>query len=471
MCVIRGLIKPLDREVKQTSEIGSPALRFARRVPSLAARMRISVFGLGYVGAVTAAGLAKRGHGIVGVDVRPHKVELFNQGQSPVHEPGLDELLRAARAGGRLRATGNAFEAVTGTDLSVVCVGTPSTVTGSLDLSSVRQVLKEIRGALRSRPKPHALVIRSAMLPGSTGRLVSELLVELEAAGTLSICYHPEFLREGTAVTDFEDPSLTLIGTRQGGKPPALVCDLVVGGPPVVVNWQTAELVKYACSAFHATKVAFANEVGRMAKGMQLDGCGIMELLCRDTRLNLSPVYLKPGNPFGGPYLPRDVRALAHQGRLQGMNLPLLESLPLSNERHLQSLLSLIAESGCQEVIILGLALNAETDDLRESPMVEVAQALLGRGYRVRIYDPQLNPGKAIGNNGRSIQVRMPHLASLLHADLAQALGDRGLVVAAQRCASLRDLAKALTARHRVLDVYGWPELRELPVSYEGLCW
>jgi GDP-mannose 6-dehydrogenase len=433
--------------------------------------MRISVFGLGYVGAVSAGCLAKRGHGIVGVDVRAHKVDLFNRGQSPVHEPGLDELLRSAWEEGLLRATSNAHEAVIGTDLSVVCVGTPSTVTGALDLSSVRQVLKEIRGALRSRPKSHALVIRSAMLPGNTARLVSELLVELEAAGTLSICYHPEFLREGAAVADFEDPSLTIVGTRQGGRLPPLVSESLVGGTPVVVNWQTAELVKYACSAFHATKVAFANEVGRMAKGMQLDGCGVMELLCRDTRLNLSPVYLKPGNPFGGPYLPRDVRALAHQGRLQGMNLPLLESLPLSNERHLQSLLSLIAESGCQDVVILGLALNAETDDLQESPMVEVAQALLGRGYRVRIYDPQLNPGKAIGNNGRSIQVRMPHLASLLHADLAQAVGEHGLVVAAQRCASVADLAKALTARHRVLDVYGWPELRTLPASYEGFCW
>jgi len=433
--------------------------------------MRISVFGLGYVGAVTAGCLAKRGHAIVGVDVRPHKVELFNAGQTPVLEPGLDELLKAAQSSGLLRATNNAYEAVTGTDVSIVCVGTPSTVTGALDLSSVRQVLKEIRGALRSRPKSHALVIRSAMLPGSTARLVSELLVELEAAGTLSICYQPEFLREGAAVADFEDPSLMIVGTRQGGKPPPVLSELLLGNKPVVVSWQMAELVKYACSAFHATKVAFANEVGRMAKGMQIDGCAVMELLCQDTRLNLSPVYLKPGNPFGGPYLPRDVRALAHQGRLQGLNLPLLESLPPSNERHLQSLLSLIAESGCQEVVILGLALNAETDDLRESPMVEVAQALLGRGSRVRIYDPQLNPGKAIGNNGRSINVRMPHLASLLHADLAKAVGEQGLVVAAQRCASLTDLAKAITPRHRLLDVYGWPELRTLSAPYEGFCW
>jgi GDP-mannose 6-dehydrogenase len=433
--------------------------------------MKISIFGLGYVGAVTAGCLAKQGHSIVGVDIHPQKVELFNQGVPPIVEPGLDALLKEAKAGGLLRATLHCNEAVAATEVSIVCVGTPSTVTGSLDLSYVRQVLKEIRAALRSKPKSHGLVIRSTMVPGSTARLVSELLVELEANGSLFVAYYPEFLREGSAVADFEHPVLTVVGTRDGGRPPAALLSALSAERAVIVNWQAAEFLKYACNAFHATKVAFANEIGRMAKAMQIDGRAVMELLCQDNRLNLSSYYLRPGNPFGGSCLPKDLRALTHHGRIQGMQLPVLESLLPSNERHLQSLLHLIVESGQQEIVILGLSFKSETDDLRESPMVEVAQALLGRGYRVRIYDPQLNLARLVGSNKRAIDTRMPHLASLLSEDLAQAVGAQGLVIAAQRCASLAELGAVLTPRHRILDVNGWLELRTLPVKYEGFCW
>ena len=433
--------------------------------------MRISIFGLGYVGAVTAACLARRGHQVVGVDIQPQKVELFDQGVPPIVEPGLEPLLREAKAKGLLRATQHCAEAVAASDISIVCVGTPSTVTGALDLSIVRQVLKEIRAVLRSRPKSHALVIRSTMLPGSTARLVSELLVELEANGSLSICYYPEFLREGTAVEDFEHPSLVVVGTRDGGRPPSALAGGLFGERMVVVNWQTAELLKYTCNAFHATKVVFANELGRLAKAMQIDGRTILELLCQDTRLNLSSYYLRPGNPFGGSCLPKDVRALVHHGRILGIHLPVLENLLPSNERHLHGLLQLIVESGQQEVVILGLSFKEATDDLRESPMVEVAQALLGRGYQVRIYDPQLNLARLVGSNKRAIDARMPHLASLLREQLAQAVGEQGLLIVAQRCASIAELAAIITPRHRVLDVNGWVELRSLPVKYEGFCW
>jgi GDP-mannose 6-dehydrogenase len=433
--------------------------------------MKISIFGLGYVGAVTAGCLARQGHSIVGVDVHPQKVELFNQGAPPIVEPGLEGLLREAKAKGLLRATLQCSEAMVSTDVSIVCVGTPSTVTGSLDLSYVRQVLKEIRAVLRSRPKSHALVIRSTTLPGSTARLVSELLVDLEANGSLTVCYYPEFLREGSAVADFETPMLSVVGTRDGSRPGAALMSGLFGEKTVVVNWQTAEMLKYACNAFHVTKIAFANEIGRMAKGMQIDGRLIMDLLGQDTRLNVSTYYLQPGNPFGGPCLPKDVRALTHHGRIQGMQLPVLESLLPSNDRHQQHLLQLIAESGQREIIILGLSFKSETDDLRESPMVEVAQALLGRGYQVRIYDPQLNLARLVGSNKRVIDTKMPHLASLLHEDLRQALGEQGLLVAAQRCAPIADLARVVTPKHRILDVNGWVELRSLPARYEGFCW
>jgi GDP-mannose 6-dehydrogenase len=433
--------------------------------------MKISIFGLGYVGAVTAGCLSKHGHSIVGVDVHPQKVEAFNQGIAPIVEPGLDELLSKAREQGLLRATCSSEEAIKTTDFSIICVGTPSALTGALDLSFVRGVVGEIAKILRATGKMHSLVLRSTMLPGSTSALVAELAADLQASGQLSVFYFPEFLRESTAVADFENPSLVVVGTKDGARPPKELTLSLFGEQAQVVNWQTAEMVKYACNAFHAAKIAFANEVGRVGKELQVDAQTVMALLCRDTKLNLSPYYLKPGNPFGGSCLPKDVRALTHHARQHGVNLPLLESLLLSNERHLQSLLALISQSGQSEVVILGLSFKSNTDDLRESAMVEVAQTLLGRGYRLRIYDPALNLAALVGSNKRLIDTRMPHLASLLQTDLKRALGERGLILAAQKCASIEDLAKAVTHEHHVLDINGWPELRSLPARYEGFCW
>ncbi|PYM11266.1 MAG: hypothetical protein DME18_14440 [Verrucomicrobia bacterium] len=243
------------------------------------------------------------------------------------------------------------------------------------------------------------------------------------------------------------------------------------GAGASVVNWPTAEMVKYACNAFHATKIAFANEIGRLGKLLNIDSGTVMALLCADTKLNLSPSYLRPGNPFGGSCLPKDLRALNQLSRQRGAALPLLEHLLASNEQHLRSLLQLIERAKQSDVVILGLSFKSNTDDLRESAMVEVAQNLIGRGYRVRIYDPQLNLVKLVGSNKRDIDSRMPHLASLLHDDLALAIGQGGLIIAAQRCATIAELAKVITPNHYLLDVNGWPELRSLPGKYEGFCW
>lgn len=432
--------------------------------------MNISIFGLGYVGVVTAGCLTKRGHTIVGVDVSPQKVESFNAGLPPIVEPGLADLLGTAKAKQLLKGTTDAEEAIAETELSIVCVGTPSRLTGALDTGFVRGVVQQIAAALGRKRRRHVLVLRSTMLPGSTEHLVREFLSDLTEAGQVQVFYYPEFLREGTAVADFENPSLAVVGTPDGGRPPAELTAALFDCA-AVVNWSTAEMTKYACNAFHATKVAFANEIGRVGKQMGVDARAVMDLLCRDTKLNLSPYYLKPGNPFGGSCLPKDVRALTSHGRINGVNLPLLESLLQSNERHLQSLLGLIAESGQSDVCILGLSFKRNTDDLREAPMVEVAQTLLGRGFRVRIFDPALNLGALVGANKRVIDTRMPHLASLLCSDLASALGQKGLIVVAQQCASLGELKQYVTAAHHLLDVNGWAELEELPSKYTGLCW
>ena len=447
------------------------ALSLASRLPDFRARMRISIFGLGYVGAVTAGCLARHGHSIVGVDVNPQKVEAFNRGVPPIVEPGLDDLLKEAKAKRLLRATLSCEEAIAETEVSIVCVGTPSKPGGAPDLSFVRNVTRQIGEALRKKVKEHSLVLRSTMLPGSTAQLAQDFLSDLTSARVLRVYFYPEFLRESTAVADFDDPALAVVGTSDGSAPPAGLMRGLFGEKATVTDWPMAELVKYVCNYFHATKIAFANEVGRLGKQMQIDSRQVMELVCQDTKLNLSPVYLRPGNPFGGSCLPKDVRALAHHARQHGLNLPVLENVLSSNERHLQSLLGHIAESGQTEVVILGLAFKAHTDDLRESAMLEVAQTLLGRGYRLRIYDPALNLETLVGSNKRVIDTKMPHLASLLHADLGGALGGRGLVLAAQKCASVAELRKYVTARHQVLDVNGWPELRELPCKYEGFCW
>jgi GDP-mannose 6-dehydrogenase len=433
--------------------------------------MNISIFGLGYVGAVTAGCLAKAGHSVVGVDVHPQKVADFNRGVPPIVEPGLDELLREAKAKSRLRATQSCDEAIATTELSIVCVGTPSTASGALDLNFVRGVAKQISDALQKNPKPHTLVFRSTMLPGSTADIVKDLLGDLERSGALKVFYYPEFLRESTAVADFENPSLAVVGSRDGIRPPEELMRALFGEKAAVVNWQTAEMIKYACNAFHATKISFANEIGRVSKELGIDSQAVMNLLCQDTKLNLSPYYMRPGNPFGGSCLPKDVRALTNCARQLGVNLPVLESLLPSNERHLQALLQLIANAGQREVIILGLSFKANTDDLRESAMVEVAQTLLGRGYQLRIYDPALNLSALVGANKRVVDAQMPHLASLLKPDLASALGDRGIVVAAQKCASVAELKKVVSSQHHVIDVNGWLELRELPSRYEGFCW
>ncbi len=432
--------------------------------------MDVSIFGLGYVGAVTAGCLAARGHRIVGVDVAASKVAELNKGHPPIIEPGLDHLLADSLAAGRLRATTDAAEAVRSTRVSLVCVGTPSSLSGALDLGYVRQVTREIVTAAAAKPAPHALVFRSTMLPGSTRSLVAEFASEAVDSGRLQVFFYPEFLREGTAVKDFDEPSLAAVGTRDSTPPPGELVELF-GKDAAVVSWESAELLKYACNAFHATKVTFANEIGRLGKALGLDAAAVMQLLCRDTRLNISPYYLRPGNPFGGSCLPKDVRALVHHARQSGASLPLVEGLLPSNERHLQSLLELVAASGQREIIILGLSFKAHTDDLRESAMVEVAQHCLGRGYVVRIYDPQLNLAALVGANKRVIDTRMPHLASLLHPDLPTAIGTKGLLIVSQKCAPLADLARVTTPDHQILDINGWPELRQLPASYQGLCW
>lgn len=433
--------------------------------------MNVSIFGLGYVGAVTAGCLAELGHAVTGVDVQSSKVDAFNSGRSPIVEPELDGLLQAARADGRLTATTDAAAAVAATEASIICVGTPSLESGRLNLDYVRKVCEQIAAALRASGKPHVLIFRSTMLPGSTRQLVRDFLADLQASGQVKIYYCPEFLREGTAVRDFREPSLAVVGTHDGAEPESSEARQLLGGSPAVLAWEGAEAIKYSCNYFHALKVGFANEIGRLCKFLGVDGGRVMEVVCSDTRLNISPYYMKPGNPFGGSCLPKDVSALLSLARQEGLNLPLLDSTLDSNQAHLDLLLKRITARGARRIGLLGLAFKADTDDLRGSPMVAVAETLLGRGYELRIYDPNLQLSRLVGANEAEIQRRMPHLASLLRDDPREVVETSELIVASQKCVPVADLAAWAQPDQAVLDVNGWRDLAGLAWQYEGLCW
>ncbi len=436
-----------------------------------AAAQRVSVFGLGYVGTVTAACLAGRGHRVVGVDVQQEKVDAINAGRSPVVEPFVDELIARGSRTGHLSATISASAAIGDTAISVVCVGTPSLDSGKLNLSFVRSATRQIVAALDASSHRHTVIFRSTMLPGSTRQLCAELLAPLVASRRLQVLYCPEFLREGHAVADFQQPSISVAGTHDGMPPGDPAPIELFAGSPRVLRWEGAELLKYSCNYYHAIKVGFANEIGRLAKSVGEDGLALMDVLCNDTRLNTSSSYLRPGNAFGGSCLPKDVSALRAFGRETGMSLPLLDGTLTTNQAHVDEILSLISSKQQRRIGILGLAFKPDTDDLRGSPMVTVAETLIGRGYEVIIHDPLLQLHRLVGANAHEIRRRMPHLASLLADRAVDAIERSDVVVASHRCASREELASVVRADQSVIDLVGWDELRGLPWHYEGCCW
>ncbi len=431
----------------------------------------ISVFGLGYVGSVTAACLAERGCRVIGCDVQAAKVEQIRAGEAPISEPGLEALIRTQLDAGRIDATTDAGAAVAGSEVSLVCVGTPSTASGGLDLRFVEAVAGEIAAGIREKEGRHAVVFRSTMLPGSTRRLANDHFGDLIESGMVDVFFYPELLRQGSALADFREPSLSAIGTFQEGNPTDSIA-AILDPDTEAMPLESAELLKYACNAFHATKVSFANEIGRIGKALGIDSTTVMAQLCRDERLNISPYYLRPGTPFGGSCLPKDVSALSLQARALNVAAPTLDSLLDSNRRHLESLIERVESAGAREVLLIGLAFKAGTDDLRGSAMLELAASLLIKDYTVRIFDPDVAPRNLIGANQRFAAAKLPALETLLVHDLESALAaSRQTLVVSKACADLAVLARGLGPSHHVIDVNGWPGLAEVAPSYEGLCW
>jgi GDP-mannose 6-dehydrogenase len=440
--------------------------------------MRIAVFGLGYVGTVTAAGLASRGHEVRGVDVDPVKVGSIRAGRSPVVEPGLDELVADGVFSGALRATTEAAEALDGADVSLLCVGTPSTPQGSTDLGYLRRALEDIRAALETAPPPpsgfHAIVVRSTVPPGTGDEIVAPLFADLPA-GTgweIGTAMCPEFLREGSGVADFFDPPFVVAGAADPRVHEVLTGMFAFLGRELRhVDVRSAEALKYACNAFHATKVSFANEMGRVFRAYGVDAREVMRIFCEDRILNISPAYLQPGFAFGGSCLPKDLRALLHMARANDLDVPVLAGTLRSNELVVRDVLDRIVASPARVVAMLGLSFKSDTDDLRESPNVELAERLLGKGFEVRIYDPIINPKRLTGANLRYVEARLPHLGRLLAATPQEALqGSDTAVVATSEPAVLLALREAPPPH--IVDLSGrlGAEVERI-AGYEGLGW
>ncbi|HEY7537930.1 MAG TPA: nucleotide sugar dehydrogenase [Gaiellaceae bacterium] len=410
--------------------------------------LKVAVLGLGYVGCVTAACLARRGHVVVGVDTNEEKVRQVNAGSTPVLEPGLGELISRETDAGRLSATTIAEEAVSVSDVSMICVGTPSAANGSLDLDAVERVGVAIGDALPACSRRHAVVVRSTVLPGTTERVVLPALEDasgLSAGRDFDLCMNPEFLREGVALADFEHPPKTVIGQfdARGGDSVASLYE-GIESPCFRVPIRVAEMLKYTDNAFHALKIAFANEIGSVCRAMGIDSHDVMEPFLADRKLNISEAYLRPGFAFGGSCLPKDLRALVYAARRADLDLPLLESILPSNGRHLQRTLDTILGLGRRRVGLLGLAFKPGIDDLRESPLVELAETLVGKGYDVRIYDPAVSVSRLVGANRMYMAEHLPHLAELL-VDTVDDLLEHGEVCVVG--ASSADYTQAIASR------------------------
>jgi GDP-mannose 6-dehydrogenase len=401
--------------------------------------MKVSVFGLGYVGCVSAACLADDGHSVLGVDTNETKVASINDGLSPIVEPDLDTLIAKHRMSGRLKATTLAADAVAQTDLSFVCIQTPSAANGSLDLRFVLRVAEQIGAALRDKDVFHVVVFRSTMLPRT---MEQNLVPALERASgktcgvDFGVAYHPEFLREGSAISDYRQPPKTVIGTIDT-RSADMVASLYpnVDAPLIRCSLRTAELVKYADNAFHALKVAFANEVGAICAAADVDSHELMGIFCQDKKLNLSATYLKPGYAFGGSCLPKDLRALAYFARTLDLNVPVLEGTLVSNAAHKHRALSLVMAQGKKRIGVLGLSFKDGTDDLRESPTVELVEQLIGKGYQVRVFDPHVHLTRLTGANKAYIDRELPHIATLLTDDLSALVAESDVLVATKRSA------------------------------------
>lgn len=436
--------------------------------------MKISIFGMGYVGAVSAGCLAADGHAVIGVDPNRTKVDLINQGQTPIIEKDIGEMIAATVKDGLLQATDDVRHAVLNSEMSLICVGTPSQLNGNLDLSAVRKVCEQIGTALKEKKDFHVVVARSTMLPGSMRSLVIPALEEAsgkKAGVDFGVCNNPEFLREGTAVHDYHHPPKTVIGeTDERAGELLLKLYEKMDAPVVRTSVETAEMVKYTDNTWHALKVAFANEIGNICKAVGIDGHEVMDIFCQDTKLNLSSYYMKPGFAFGGSCLPKDVRALTYKARALDLELPLLNAILPSNHKQIEKGLKMVMDKGSKKVGILGFSFKAGTDDLRESPLVDVIEQLIGKGYELRLYDRNVNLAALTGANQDYILNMIPHISKLMMTSMAGVLDFADTIVIGNGAAEFRDVPNMLKPGQKLVDLVRISK-EHSGGAYDGICW
>ena len=438
--------------------------------------MKVSVFGLGYVGCVSAASLAGDGHVVIGVDVNQQKVDAVNAGRSPIVEPGLDDLLQQGVAQGRLSATTDTASAIHDSDVSLLCVGTPSRRNGSLDLCYLQRVAEQVGHALREKPGYHVVVVRSTVLPGTTHEMVIPALEQ--ASGKkygegFGVSVNPEFLREGTALKDFRSPPLTLVGHNHAADATGTISLYQsVDAPLVSTSIRVAEMMNYTSNTWHALKVVFANEIGTLCKKLNVDSHEVMDIFCRDHKLNLSSYYLKPGFAFGGSCLPKDVRALQYRARELDVELPMISQVLPSNRLQIEHAIDQVLETGKRSVGLLGFSFKTGTDDLRESPMVILAEALLGKGLTLKIYDRNVSLARLVGANKEYIENQIPHLSSLLCDTIDQVVDGSDVLVVGNPDPEFADAVTRCTKNQIVIDLVRLPIVGQmLEADYRGICW
>ena len=445
--------------------------------PQRAGLLAISVFGLGYVGCVSAACLAARGHAVIGVDANPDKIEFLRQGQSPIVEERIGELTAEVVGAGRLTVTVDPAEAVLGSDVSIVCVGTPSAAGGRLSTRYLESVSEEIGEALASKDGWHVVVFRSTMVPGTCQNILVPILEQASGKRVgidFGVCVNPEFLREGSSVWDFENPPKTVVG-ESDGRSGSAVMSLYDGlnGPRFRVPIAVAEMTKYVDNSFHALKVTFGNEIGTLCATLGLDSHEVMDIFLTDTKLNISAAYLRPGFAFGGSCLPKDVRALTHTARKHDLELPVLANILVSNEMQIRRVVDNILALGRRKIGIFGLAFKSGTDDLRESPMVELAERLIGKGYDVRIYDANVALSKLLGGNRAYLEERLPHIGQLLTDEVEAVLEHGEVFIAGTKDPAVVTAIDSLREDRIVIDLVRLPgaEERRLNPGYIGIGW